>query len=160
MEGSVDEKLKALSVDRLSWKVPPYLWSHYRQESAKGLTWVRYALIEEQGQLSFVIWETGQRHGIMKGHLRRLGLKWIKSGYLAFEKRENDPRLLFSATTLDDGTDIGLRRGQAQALFQQAFNRALRDNTDLAMVLKALQPKVSFETFEDHGDLQLVGEHP
>ncbi|MEY4615137.1 MAG: hypothetical protein RJB66_97 [Pseudomonadota bacterium] len=115
----------------------------------------RYALVMKDGEPSIVFWDSGEYHQRMKVKLERLGMRWIKSGYILKSKKNELARLEFSATTIRYGVDVEMPHESSQRLFQGALTRTLNEDSLLRDFLIESKAEVSFFTSEGEGSVEL-----
>jgi hypothetical protein len=152
---ATDKVLRVDLVQRLGRSIPEFLRAYNNNEEPKSKRSIRYALLMEDGNPFFVFWDSGQLHAEMKMKLSRTKAKWFKSGYLKLKMVDGHPTLVFTETTIHDETDRQLLLSVSQQLFEKALKNDLAANEELRQILRAIRPKITFNTFEGGGTISL-----
>lgn len=152
---TTDDIFRLSFIKRLSNVDSKYIQKILSAAPTSRRTSLRYALLLEDQQPYFVIWDSGEMHQSIMNKIMETKAQWYKSGYIKMRSTQAGANLLFTATSMEQGVDRPLHVDTSRSLFQKALEQALQSNAELRESLHGIQPVIEFDTHEGGGYLKL-----
>jgi hypothetical protein len=134
--------------------IPDFLVQNRALDSSQ--TAIRYALVMENKQPFFILWNHSAYHESIQMKLKKTKLKWFKSGYIKIVVNFSTQKTTFIFTeTTSSNTDVPLPIATSIDLFQQAFNLALNQKPELLKLFRDINPEIIFQVEEGEKSLKL-----